>query len=329
MEAVMINRLCQYYRYSAALLLLCTGILVSSVAQEVAKPYYLEGNEVVFVFDIPNYDKALRSENADKVDFADLSIYDVAISGKFNDWSKKGWKMQRKNEFLFELRKHLTGFNEAFPLEFRYIINGKYIADVEGLGPDQSKYSDNFLRDVYKLDLSVLKVSASGNVVFSLKGKTEAKQVILAGSFNNWDEHAVKMERTPDGWELRAELPPGRYEYKFIVDGVWIDDPANKDRVTNEHGTRNSVLLVTRPVEFTLKSYPNASSVILAGSFNDWNERKARMTWVGDAWTITVDLPGGKHHYKLIVNSEWITDPANPLVEDDGYGNLNSVLFVY
>jgi hypothetical protein len=319
----------KYCRHILCALVVCATLMQICSAQDAVKPYYFDGNEVVFVFDVRNYNLALQGENAEKVDFADLKINDVAISGRFNDWSKKGWRMQQKSEFIFELRKHVSGFNEAFPLEFRYVINGKYIAEVEGAGPDQSKFADDFLKDVYKLDLSVLKVSADGNVVFTLKGRTNAREVILAGSFNNWDEHATQMHRTPTGWELRAELPPGKYEYKFIVDGEWIHDPANNNKVRNEHDTYNSVLLVSKPVVFTLQGHPDAKQVIVAGSFNNWDEQRVRMIRQNDVWTTTLDIPGGKQHYKFIVDGDWILDAKNPLVEDDGMGNLNSVLFVY
>ena len=73
---------------------------------------------------------------------------------------------------------------------------------------------------------------------------TEAKTVILAGSFNQWNEHADQMHRTASGWGI--ELPPGtgKHTYKFIVDGQWMTDPANPRRETAWDGHVNSVLLV-------------------------------------------------------------------------------------
>ena len=136
------------------------------------------------------------------------------------------------------------------------------------------------------------------------------------------------MNKVPEGWRLSAELPPGRYEYKFIVDGEWMHDPVNKEKVRNEHQTFNSVLYVTIPVTFNLKGYQDAKEVYLAGSFNNWNEKKTLMSRSGDGWTTSVSLFGGKQTYKFIIDGKWITDPANPIVEDDGHGNKNSVRFV-
>lgn len=311
--------------------LLGSGGVTTLLSQttEPGSAYHLEGDDVVFVFDTRKYARELLGENAGKVDFADLGVYDVAVSGKFNNWSKKGWRMEKKDDFTFILRKPVTEFNDVFPLDFRYIINGRFLADPEGEITDPRKFSDDFLEDIYKVDLSVIQLQDDGNVLFSLKGYTNKKEVILAGSFNGWNEHEIKMKKVEDGWELHAQLPPGRYEYKFIADGEWLHDPYAKENVRNEHGTLNSVLYVTVPIKFKLPGYTNAKQVILAGSFNGWNEHKEKMVLQNGIWSSTLNLPGGKQTYKFIVDGKWMTDPGNPLKEDDGYGNINSVLFVH
>jgi len=53
------------------------------------------------------------------------------------------------------------------------------------------------------------------------------------------------MKRHHDGhWEATVALAPGRYQYKFIVDGEWITDPKAQENVRNYHGTLNSVIEV-------------------------------------------------------------------------------------
>lgn len=304
-------------------------VLPVSGQQATQNPYYFEGDDVVFVFDVRSYGRALQGEEADQLDFRDLKIYEVAITGAFNNWSAEGWKMTKRNEYVFELRKKIAEFNAPFPLEFKYVLNGKIISELQENKGNDKQFTDDFLRDVYRLDMSVFKENENGNIVFSLKGKSDARQVILSGSFNGWDEQSLKMKKGPDGWYLRGDLPPGRYEYKFIADGEWMHDARAKENVVNEHGTLNSVLYITRPVTFTLKGFPNASQVIVTGSFVDWNVNKHRMININGVWTTTVPLAGGKHHYKFIIDGAWLTDPTNPLVEDDGYGNQNSVLFVH
>ena len=41
-----------------------------------------------------------------------------------------------------------------------------------------------------------------------------------------------------------AFLPPGNYEYCFVVDGEWIPDPLARESVPNPFGGRNSILNV-------------------------------------------------------------------------------------
>ena len=72
-----------------------------------------------------------------------------------------------------------------------------------------------------------------------------AKQVSLCGDFNGWSRNATPMRRDSSGhWETTVDLVPGRYEYKFMVNGEWIPDPLAHENVWNQHGTLNSVVEV-------------------------------------------------------------------------------------
>ena len=72
-----------------------------------------------------------------------------------------------------------------------------------------------------------------------------AKRVALCGGFNAWSPHATPLNRQNDGlWETSLALPPGRYEYKFVVDGHWLPDPNAHENVCNGYGTLNSVIEV-------------------------------------------------------------------------------------
>ena len=84
-------------------------------------------------------------------------------------------------------------------------------------------------------------------VLFSHKHAT-ASTVHLAGEFNGWDPAAMPMaDDDGDGvWTLTVELEPGRYEYKFVVDGgaSWEPDAGNPESVDDNHGGENSVIIV-------------------------------------------------------------------------------------
>jgi CubicO group peptidase (beta-lactamase class C family) len=77
---------------------------------------------------------------------------------------------------------------------------------------------------------------------------------------------------------------------------------------------------------FRLKGYPEAKIVNLAGTFNDWKPAAIVCGKEQSEWVCRVDLKPGKHLYKFIIDGNWIIDPDNPTTEDDGRGNINSVL---
>ena len=89
------------------------------------------------------------------------------------------------------------------------------------------------------------KSPAKGCVCLRLTHPT-AQQVCIAGSFNDWHPGATPMIRLNEGeWAKELALSPGRYEYRFVVDGQWADDPAAMELIPNPFGTANAVMMVT------------------------------------------------------------------------------------
>lgn len=80
----------------------------------------------------------------------------------------------------------------------------------------------------------------------------EARATFLAGTFNGWKPDATPMIKDGKGdWGVALDLLPGRYEFKFVVDGVWCCEPGRQeageggaDRVPNPFGTMNRVIEV-------------------------------------------------------------------------------------
>ena len=75
---------------------------------------------------------------------------------------------------------------------------------------------------------------------------SDAKGVYICGDFSNWQPVGLrKVEKRGEGaWEKKLMLQPGRYEYKFFVDGEWIGDPGAGENVPNVYGSLNSVVEV-------------------------------------------------------------------------------------
>jgi hypothetical protein len=81
----------------------------------------------------------------------------------------------------------------------------------------------------------------------------EAREVNVAGNFNDWRPEATPMKNTGEGeWVGRLMLRAGQYEYRFVVDGQWREDAQATQRVANPHGGFNSVLMVPLAVRTSI-----------------------------------------------------------------------------
>jgi len=73
----------------------------------------------------------------------------------------------------------------------------------------------------------------------------EAREVLVAGEFNNWDGRANPLKKDKNGmWKLTLPLMPGRYEYRFLTDGNWENDRSCAGCVPNNFGSLNCVRIV-------------------------------------------------------------------------------------
>ena len=135
------------------------------------------------------------------------------------------------------------------------------------------------------------------------------------------------MIRFHGNWLLPLYLREGTYAYKFIVDGQWITDPANKVTRPDGRGHENSFLGIGDTLFFTLKGFPKAEKVVVSGNFNDWNKEELSMNKTHGGWQLPYVLAMGSYEYKFIVDGKWITDPANPYTVGEG-DVINSYLVV-
>jgi 1,4-alpha-glucan branching enzyme len=85
-----------------------------------------------------------------------------------------------------------------------------------------------------------------GGVIFRYYDR-DAHRVNVVGDFNNWSPRSDPMtDKNGDGqWTLLYTLPPGIYEYKFVInDKKWIADPRNPQTVPDGFDGVNSVVRV-------------------------------------------------------------------------------------
>jgi len=74
----------------------------------------------------------------------------------------------------------------------------------------------------------------------------EARDIYVVGDFNEWKmSDEGRLGRSENGcWEKRMEIPPGRYRYKFIVDGEWTPDAKNPELEPNVFGSFDSIITI-------------------------------------------------------------------------------------
>jgi len=110
-------------------------------------------------------------------------------------------------------------------------------------------------------------------------------------------------------------------------DGVKVpsEGAARSDLLEPAAGTSASD---TVPYRFTVKA-ADAGKVCLAGDFNDWQVCEAPLRRIGeDTWSITIQVPRGRHEYMFVIDDRWVADPHSMGYADDGFGNRNSVVVV-
>jgi len=78
----------------------------------------------------------------------------------------------------------------------------------------------------------------------------DADDVRIAGDFNGWvpDKGVVSHIESDGGrrvWTKVLRLPPGIYQYRYVVDGEWREDPESRSSLPSTLGVRNSVLVVS------------------------------------------------------------------------------------
>lgn len=257
----------------------------------------------------------------------DSTLLSKALSGQIDSLMlADGWQWKKVNSRTAEISRFLVPEIPPVPhIEKGGILSKLFLMDdswlhIPGLPePAEAGYGVNQLvrNDVFTYSDSAAR--------FFLPGYTDAREVFISGTFNDWSTGQAPMKREGEGWAITLVLKPGKYAYKYIVDGRWTSDPNNRAREDDLNGGYNSLVFCYN-YRFVLKGHPEARKVILAGSFNGFNPGELIMLRTADGWELPLFLRPGTHAYKFVVDGEWITDPANPVIRPDGRGNFNSFM---
>lgn len=311
-------------KYPIAVRLMVLFLFVTVLAQAQNKPgnaCYINNNRIYFTLD-------KRWNTAERKEFSvAFSIDSVVVARVLNGettvvFDSITWLAGSINEFEVEMSKPIASDNETYTGNDVFLLDEHLMVNPFSLIPE---FNWNRRYGVNKFG-KTQSVTYSGDTArFLLSGYKKAVRVYLSGTFNNWSTMQLPMIQTSSGWVASVRLIPGRYLYKFIIDGRWEHDLNNQLKEDDENGGFNSVLYCYN-YTFRLNGYSSAKKVFVSGSFNNWAERRLRMKPVKGGWELALYLDEGTHAYKYIVDNEWINDPENKVIRTDAFGNKNSFL---
>ena len=257
----------------------------------------------------------------------------VEIAGSFNLWTKQPLKKEKEDLWSITLKLAPGKY------QYKFVIDEKnWITDPKN--PNTVTTPDGFVNSLVVIypPSGVAGPQITKEGVKFLYYAPEAKEVYLAGDFNNWADNVGGvvsnkdhlMTKRKDGmWEKTLSLSPGKYKYKFVIDGNnWVKDPFGEDAMDEYDNSIIKVfpygvkslgpeVLPTGEVRFTYYA-PNAKKVCLSGEFNNWSTTD---TMVKDdktgLWEKKIKLGKGEYKYKFIVDGEWIKDPFGEDAHDE------------
>lgn len=249
----------------------------------------------------------------------ELAVKEFLTTGFSDSLKKYGWEVVVNNQVGVTFTKPLEPYDIDNPSE-RIRLAEKHGLAEDGFAPVSSKipYGVNKFRNKSPFAIR------DSVVTFFLRNNQLARKVMLAGSFNSWKPDATEMTRTDSGWIASVNLSPGKYWYKFVIDGKWTIDQDNWINENDGRGNTNSVFYFPNTL-FSLEGYTTARKVYLAGSFNEWEKHHLAMIRTIAGWVLPMYLADGTHTYKFIVDGQWYTDPANPDKFPNEFNDFNSV----
>jgi len=286
----------------------------------------LENDRLVLTLN-SNWNAGERADIARKYNI-DTLLMESIFSGITSLPDSVGWKIEKRGKKYIEI--------SSFPGEGEFELQTS--DDFMLLDMDWQKAEPYADKPVEKVGINMLAddeaLSFMDSVVtFKLKSFKNAEEVYLSGSFNSWSTMSIPMNKVSgDGigntwWQVSIPLEPGKYTYKYIVDGSWKIDPDNKLKEREEG--RGVVSMLYVPVKiFELAGYNNARKVVLTGNFINWKKSGIEMKRSGNKWVLPLFLRNGTWSYKFIADGKWVADPSNPDTREDAFGNLNSFISI-
>ncbi|MEM5947352.1 hypothetical protein WKV44_02235 [Spirochaetia bacterium 38H-sp] len=166
-----------------------------------------------------------------------------------------------------------------------------------------------------------------GNLVISYQGHGTEKRVGIALSTEGFKQIHT-MAKNPNNIFVYVIKPPRDVDtitYRFVIDGIWMPDPANPNTIRDREGIILSLAKIPlqslpeispeidgNTVIFTYRTEPG-KKVTLVGEFCNWDPFLLVMQEVSPGvYQRKLRLPAGSYAYYFFVNGKRVADPLNP-----------------
>jgi len=211
--------------------------------------------------------------------------------------------------------------NDRFDPDVQRYLDGERVA---GMNQEDIEQADRFAKAIHEYGSSVDTPDARVDMVVmeAVRARDLARQ---KGSFLQWLVRPSQLQVRP---ALLAAASIALIALGAAT--VFLLPGGGGGGGGGGAGPAGGDLAPTVLVRFELRA-PEATSVTLAGSFNEWSADRVELkqnTATG-VWSGTIPLQPGRHEYSFVIDGEaWLPDPMAHAQVDDGFGQVNSVIVV-
>jgi chromosome partitioning protein len=147
---------------------------------------------------------------------------------------------QNQGTHIFNYDKYCRGAKDYFSLA------KEIVSQEEAPAKEKTEFREKAGRLTQDMDRLIKeRLPKFSEIAFSLAAP-EAKEVFLAGDFNDWKlDDSSRMQQENGSWSKKVNLKSGQYRYRFVIDGNWTEDPQNPDKELNPFGQLDSLLKIS------------------------------------------------------------------------------------
>ncbi len=160
--------------------------------------------------------------------------YRLLREGKFDDAKKAYFS----NVTAFDSYDSYVNYGDCLLKSGDFDGAKVYYKKARDLRPDEERINTVLLQlEPDRIEANVTFKLRQTNYMFS-------NLITIAGDFNDWNTLSHPFIKKNGEWVCKLKLDPGRYHYKFVIDGVWTLDPENPNAELDDNENLNSILVV-------------------------------------------------------------------------------------